>query len=183
MQPPGQVWKSAIHAPTRRPAVCGSCISLITSADARCMPAPTAPVVSRAELAEWPDGSVLPSHVIPAIPSWAWKALATARGELRLAVESVMEDLEGLSSSVGARNADGGDTSGATAGDAQDEAEESLRVDDLVAPPSQRAAYEAEEFEPDARCEDFELIDSPAQHCETQSGWVMVAHASATWTG
>jgi hypothetical protein len=135
--------------------------------------------IGATELAEWPDGSVLPSHVIPAIPSWAWKALATARGELQQAMESVMEDLEGLSSTVGARNADGGGTSG----DAEDEDEESLRVDDLMAPPSQRAAYEAEEFEPDARCEDFELIDSPAQHCETQSGWVMVAHASATWTG
>lgn len=143
---------------------------------------PSSHVHPSTELAEWPAGSVLPSHVVPSIPSWAWNALATARGELKLAMESVIEDLEGLSSSMSARGGGGGDGT-AVGGDAQDEAEESLRVDDLEPPPPQRAAYEVEEFEPDARCEDFELIDASSMESDSQSGWVMVAHASATWTG
>ena len=127
---------------------------------------------------------MLPSHVIP---SWAWRAVAngwaTARGELRVAMECVMEDLEGLGAVARAGCTDGSvtrDTLGAAVDDACDE--ESLRVDDLAPPPSQRAAYEQEAPQPTARSEDFELIDRSVLEEEAQS-WVMVAHANETWTG
>ena len=37
----------------------------------------------------------------PPVGAWAWDALATARSELRLAVDSVLADLEGLSPTLG----------------------------------------------------------------------------------
>ena len=47
--------------------------------------------------ADWPAGALLPD--IGVMRKWTWKTLQAAREELQLAVESVMEDLEGLSAS------------------------------------------------------------------------------------
>lgn len=101
-----------------------------------------------------------------------------------MAMESVLEDLEGLSAS--ARWAgDGGEASGG--GDAADAScdEESLRIDDLAPPLPQRAAYEQETAQPTARCEDFELVDPSALEGddEESQSWVLVAHSSSPWTG
>ena len=43
---------------------------------------------------EWPAGALLPDTGV--VRSWAWRTLQAAKEELQLAVESVMEDLEGL---------------------------------------------------------------------------------------
>ena len=43
---------------------------------------------------EWPAGSLLPGT--GGVRNWAWRTLQAAKEELQMAVESVMEDLEGL---------------------------------------------------------------------------------------
>lgn len=43
---------------------------------------------------EWPAGALLPDTGV--VRKWAWRTLQAAKEELQLAVESVMEDLEGL---------------------------------------------------------------------------------------
>ena len=43
---------------------------------------------------EWPAGGLLPDTGV--VRKWAWRTLQAAKEELQLAVESVMEDLEGL---------------------------------------------------------------------------------------
>ena len=108
---------------------------------------------------EWPAGSVLPGRV--------WGLLRAARGELRLAVESIMEDLEGLSTAASA--AASSSSNDVTASDDS----ESTRVDDLEPPTPTRAEYE-QEAAAAARCEDFELVDAwPDADLQT-SAWVMV---------
>uniref|UniRef100_A0A6V4W211 Uncharacterized protein n=2 Tax=Prymnesium polylepis TaxID=72548 RepID=A0A6V4W211_9EUKA len=101
---------------------------------------------------------------------WAWRALAAAREEIHLAVESVMEDLEGLSAGCSGMPSDSlasdqhADQPAGTffelsePGAEQADDDDVLRVDDLVAPVPTRAEYEQEL--PETRADyGFEIID------------------------
>ena len=46
---------------------------------------------------QWPAGALLPD--IGVMRKWTWRTLQAAKDELQLAVESVMEDIEGLGAS------------------------------------------------------------------------------------
>jgi len=100
---------------------------------------------------DWPAGALLPEPGL--MKQWAWRALAAAREEIHLAVESVMEDLEGLSagcSAVADRSPNSESSSSSTflddlpSGNGGEDEEDVLRVDDLVAPVPRRAEYELE---------------------------------------
>ena len=117
---------------------------------------------------------------------WAWRTLQAARDEFTLAVESVMEDLEGLGACGGAGGVsaesaparspgavpsghgfeddcsdDGGGGGGVEQEEDDDEDDPGLRVDDLVASTPVRAAYEQETpcAASEAYDDDFEIID------------------------
>lgn len=101
------------------------------------------------------------------MPGWVWSGLRTARGELRLAFESVIEDLESLTPQRAAA------IDAAHAACAAECDSESMRVDDMAPPPPRRAEYEQETFFTEPRCEDFELIDKSLLDDRDMS-WVMV---------
>jgi hypothetical protein len=124
---------------------------------------------------EWPSGATLPDTM----RSWASSMWNTAGGELRLAYESVLEDLEGLSAAVG--------TGGDEAADSEEDCE-SMRVDDLRPPPQQRVAYEQvlPEMQAPLREEGFEWVDASdcgataaSPPCRDDAGRVSVATGSA----
>lgn len=108
------------------------------------------PAAARDCEAGW-TGSLLPGH---SVGSWAWSALAsgfeTARGELRLAMDSVVEDIESLSTLSSPR------PTGVCSPLNDDD--ESTKVDDLCTPAVVRVEYEQEEFKPPKRsCDGFEV--------------------------
>ena len=116
-------------------------------------------------LADWPAGSV--------VPNWVWSGLATARGELAMAFESVMEDLEGLTATTSTSPSDSACADVLASADS-----ESLRIDDLAPPVPSRPEYE-EELDPYARCEDFELVNAADLTGSYDSySWVMVQGSS-----
>ena len=102
--------------------------------------------------ADWPAGALLPD--IGVMRKWTWRTLQAAKDELSAAVESVMEDLEGLGASScnssTVQRSDAGSSSGScynssTEGgtdDDEEEEEEGTRVNDLVPPVTRRAEYE-----------------------------------------
>lgn len=127
---------------------------------------------------DWPAGALLPERGL--VKQWAWRALRAAREELHLAVESVMEDLEGLSTGYSAEESSltrsgGGngfflrDVPRNSAVDNDDtDVEAILRVDDLVTPAPVRAEYEQEFLEPATLCTSdhgFEIIDFEKEAC------------------
>lgn len=121
---------------------------------------------------DWPAGVLLPEPSL--MKQWAWRALAAAREEIHLAVESVMEDLESLSVScsgmpggaIAGEHADHDEPAGPSGilyelpASAAENDDDVLRVDDLVPPTPTRAGYETEL--PEAACKSdhgFEIID------------------------
>ena len=111
--------------------------------------------------ADW-SGSLLP--VSSSLKSWAYRALETARGELRLAVDSVMEDLETLSGSPRVAPEE-------SLSSPHDD--ESTRVDDLCTPTMTRGEYEQEQYVTSRapRVDGFEVrfmpptLHSPRENC------------------
>ena len=126
---------------------------------------------------DWPAGGLMPEPGY--MRQWAWKALRAAREEIHLAVESVMEDFDGLSG--GCRGDSGRTERLPTRHPTEPSVEEvanednmhietrtggvdedvSLRVADLVTPSPTREEYEEEHYEPPAPWTDhgFEIID------------------------
>jgi len=110
---------------------------------------------------DWTGSMVAP------LRSWAWRALETARGELRLAMDSVVEDMEAVSEALSSHTLVGEATSsirsldcrgGLSSESALDE--ESTRVDDFFTPAVVRIEYEqADCIAPPQRCDGFELIN------------------------
>ena len=97
---------------------------------------------------------------------WAWRALETARGELKLAMDSVLEDLEDLSSSRSTQSTASRNTPSRNMPSPTELDMESTRVEDLCmesTPPIVRIGYEQilpNHFSlPVERCEGFELIN------------------------
>ena len=106
---------------------------------------------SSSESDDWTGSLVAP------IRSWAWRALETARGELRLAMDSVVEDMEAVSEALSSHRSAGGFVSSESAHD-----EESTRVDDFFTPAVVRLEYEQEDYiAPPQRCDGFEVNDGP----------------------
>ena len=100
---------------------------------------------------DWTGSMVAP------LRSWAWRALETARGELRLAMDSVVEDMEAVSEALSSHRSAGGFVSSESAHD-----EESTRVDDFFTPAVVRLEYEQEDYiAPPQRCDGFEVNDGP----------------------
>jgi len=108
---------------------------------------------------DWTGSMVAP------LRSWAWRALETARGELRLAMDSVVEDMEAVSEALSSHTLVGEATSsirsldcrgGVSSESALDE--ESTRVDDFFTPAVVRIEYEqADCIAPPQRCDGFEV--------------------------
>ena len=90
----------------------------------------------------------------------AWQAWSAAKGELRLALDSVIDDLEGLTHVMRSDHNTGVIASPRPQGTAPTRADddESMRLDDLCAPSPRRAEYE-QVPEPPAVHDGFELID------------------------
>ena len=111
---------------------------------------------SSSESDDWTGSLVAP------IRSWAWRALETARGELRLAMDSVVEDMEAVSEALSSHKLVGDATSSfRSAGGVSSESaldEESTRVDDFFTPAVVRIEYEqADCIAPPQRCDGFEV--------------------------
>ena len=87
---------------------------------------------------------------------WAWWAFAAAQGEIRLAWDSVVDDLEGIATAMGSERYTSSQQHAVTATELDDS--ESTRIDDLHTPLPQRVEYEQVPDQP-ARHEGFELID------------------------
>ena len=87
---------------------------------------------------------------------WAWWALAAAQGEMRLAWDSVIDDLEGIAHAMSSERYASPQQHAATATELDDS--ESTRIDDLHTPLPQRVEYEQVPDQP-ARHEGFELLD------------------------
>ena len=114
---------------------------------------------SSSESDDWTGSLVAP------IRSWAWRALETARGELRLAMDSVVEDMEAVSEALSSHTLVGEATSsirsldcrgGVSSESALDE--ESTRVDDFFTPAVVRIEYEqADCIAPPQRYDGFEV--------------------------
>lgn len=131
------------------------------------------PTATHSTHLDWPAGPLLPEPSL--MKQWAWRALRAAREEIHLAVESVMEDLEGLSASCSAPSevhhsleAAGGGRYSDTGDEEEVDLEAVLRVDDLVTPIPMRAGYEQELPEPMKSCktdQGFEIIDFEAEAC------------------
>ena len=116
---------------------------------------------SSTESDDWTGSLVAP------IRSWAWRALETARGELRLAMDSVVEDMEAVSEALSSHTMVGEATSshrsagGAVSSESAHD-EESTRVDDFFTPAVVRLEYEQEDYiAPPQRCDGFEVNDCP----------------------
>jgi len=121
---------------------------------------------------DWPAGALIPEPNL--MRQWAWRALRAAREEIHLAVESVMEDLEGLGAGCSGSSdsppaypsgshayLDEIPTNGSTTDTEEVDADAVLRVDDLMTPAPVRIEYE-EELETEPLCTSdygFEIID------------------------
>lgn len=124
---------------------------------------------------DWPAGALLPEPGL--VKQWAWRALSAAREEIHLAVESVMEDLEGLSAGCSAMTDSAHERDAGPSGiyfdddelpsrNGVDGEEDVLRVDDLIAPVLTRPEHEQEMPETPTTCradDDFEIIDFEAE--------------------
>lgn len=117
---------------------------------------------------DWQASNMLPET--GTVRFWAWRTLQSAKDEIRCAVESVMEDLEGLGSACGMGSAvrsrhTGPDSCADDENDSHqlmddDDDDPSMCVHDMVAPVPLRAEFERELPEPRPRSEHgFELID------------------------
>jgi hypothetical protein len=117
------------------------------------------PTHSSSANAEWAATDVL--------KRWTFQALQVAKDEVATAYESVLQDLEGLSTCGGDR--DSAPEHEQLASDSDDDArlalgveeEESMRVSDLIAPePLRSERTHEEELRPPPQIDDgFELID------------------------
>ena len=133
----------------------------VTAAAPSCSAEPQ-PQQARASVASQSSSTAIESDdwtgsMVAPLRSWAWRALETARGELRLAMDSVVEDMEAVSEALSSHRSAGGFVSSESAHD-----EESTRVDDFFTPAVVRLEYEQEDYiAPPQRCDGFEVNDGP----------------------
>ena len=138
----------------------------VTAAAPSCSAEPQ-PQQARASVASQSSSTAIESDdwtgsMVAPLRSWAWRALETARGELRLAMDSVVEDMEAVSEALSSHKLVGDATSSfRSAGGVSSESaldEESTRVDDFFTPAVVRIEYEqADCIAPPQRYDGFEV--------------------------
>jgi len=130
----------------------------------------------------WPAGALLPeAHALVQGARWTWRTLRAAKSEIINAVDGMLDDLDGLGAAacgtLGAKATPqvGQMISEAApdAGDAPEDDDPCIRVDDLRAPAPTRSHFEQELAPPDVEdgdgcqggeeCDGFELIDFEAE--------------------